>query len=227
MSFGSQSASRTRRLAHRGDHRSAPEDTLAALLAALEIPGCDGLEFDVRVSADGVPVLLHDETLARVQQRDDRVDALDAEVLGKDGIPTLAAVLAAVPRSAFLDIELKTDGGRAVAAALRDGRGPELENAVVSSFQPATLASIRTLEPAWPRWLNALDLDSATIALAKDLGCSGVSVDWRAIDAAGIARARTDGLVVVAWTVITRRDVARLWELGVVAICVEGEALEG
>ena len=45
------------RLAHRGDWRRAPENTLAAFLAALAVPGCDGLEFDVRASADGVPVV--------------------------------------------------------------------------------------------------------------------------------------------------------------------------
>ena len=68
------------RLAHRGDWRRAPENTIPALTAALEIAGCDGLEFDVRASADGVPVLLHDETLERVQGRPDRVDALTAEL---------------------------------------------------------------------------------------------------------------------------------------------------
>ena len=45
------------RLAHRGDSRVAPENTLEALLAAMRIPGCDGVEFDVRLSRDGVPVL--------------------------------------------------------------------------------------------------------------------------------------------------------------------------
>ena len=61
------------RLAHRGDWRHAPENTIPALLAALKVPACGGLEFDVRLSADGVPVLLHDETLARVQGRPEPV----------------------------------------------------------------------------------------------------------------------------------------------------------
>src|SRR6266540_2630058 len=45
------------RLAHRGDWRRAPENTIPALLAGLKVPGCDGLEFDVRLSAVGVPSL--------------------------------------------------------------------------------------------------------------------------------------------------------------------------
>jgi len=55
------------RLAHRGDGRVAPENSLAAMRAALTVPGCNGLEFDVRFARDGTPVLLHDTTLDRVQ----------------------------------------------------------------------------------------------------------------------------------------------------------------
>ena len=62
------------RLAHRGDWRHAPENSLGSIAAALAVPGCDGVEFDVRLSSDGVPVLLHDETLDRVQGRPGRVD---------------------------------------------------------------------------------------------------------------------------------------------------------
>ena len=94
---------RTLRLAHRGDWRHAPENSIAAFAAALAIPACDGLEFDVRASADGVPVVCHDATLERIHGRPDRVDALSAAALEALGVPTLADVLAtagpaAVPR---------------------------------------------------------------------------------------------------------------------------------
>ena len=102
------------RLAHRGDWRRAPENTLAAFLAAIAVPGCDGLEFDVRASADGVPVVIHDETLKRVQGVDGRVDELSADALERHGVPSLADVLAAIPRRAFLDVELKLYPGRGV-----------------------------------------------------------------------------------------------------------------
>src|SRR5258706_10746745 len=119
------------RLAHRGDWRRAPENTIAAFLAALAVPGCDGLEFDVRAAADGVPVVIHDETLARVQGVAARVDQLTAEGLERHGVPTLEAVLAAVPRRAFLDVELKGDPGRGAVDVLPAGRGPRLERAGV------------------------------------------------------------------------------------------------
>jgi glycerophosphoryl diester phosphodiesterase len=81
--------------------------------------------------------------------------------------------------------------------------------------------------PTWPRWLNADDLAPATVALATELGCRGISVEWRAIDAAAMARARAADLDVAAWTVRRRPTFARLARLGVVAVCVEAAALDG
>jgi glycerophosphoryl diester phosphodiesterase len=217
----------TLRLAHRGDHRRAPENSLAALLAALQVPGCDGVEFDVRVSSDGIPVLLHDATLERVQDRPEAVGQLTADELEPLGIPRLAAVLAALPRRAFLDIELKEPFGLPLIEVLAAGRGPEILNAVVSAFDPATIGRIRDLVPGWPCWLNTLDLEPATIVTAAELGCLGISAEWAAIDSAGMSAAWAAGLSVAAWTVTERSDYTRLVQLGVAAICVEGEALDG
>jgi glycerophosphoryl diester phosphodiesterase len=221
---------RALRLAHRGDWRRAPENTLPALLAALAVPGCDGLEFDVRQSADGVPILLHDDSLARVQGRPDRADELTAAELAAYGVPTLAGVLAAVPRSAFLDVELKGDPGPSIGAlveVLEAGRGPALERAAVSSFDLAALERLRAERRGWPCWLNAEDLSAPTIALARRLGCRAVSVDWRAVTPSTAEAARRAGLELAAWTVRRRATAARLERLGVVALCVEAAALDG
>ena len=223
---GAQATRSPLRLAHRGDWRVAPENSLAALVSATRIRGCDGVEFDVRLSRDGVPVLLHDETLRRVQRLPGRVDELDVAVLATAGIPTLADVLEALPTSVFLDVELKGDAhGEATAAVLRAGRGEVPGQALVSSFEPATLDTIRTLLPGWRRWLNAEDLAPTTLSLAMGLGCSGVSVLWGGITTASFRRAADAGLDVAAWTVRRPATVERLGRLGVVACCVEGEAL--
>ena len=136
------------RLAHRGDWRHAPENTLPALLAALKAPACDGLEFDVRLSADGVPVLLHDETLARVQGRPERVDDLRARALAELGVPSLADVLAAIPHRAFLDVELSGRLDLAVVEVLAAGRGPGL---ATPDRQPLT---VRVSIPSLPKARN-------------------------------------------------------------------------
>jgi glycerophosphoryl diester phosphodiesterase len=218
---------RALRLAHRGDWRRAPENTTAAFTAALAVPGCDGLEFDVRAARDGVAVCYHDETLTRVHGVDRRVDELTADELEDLGIPTLVAALTAIPRRAFLDVELKGDPGRGAFEALVAGRGAGLQRAVVSSFEPGTLERIGGFAPGWPRWLNAIDASPATIATAVELGCRGISVEWHAIDRAAMVRARTAELEVAAWTVRRRPTVERLERLGVGAVCVEAAALDG
>ncbi len=215
------------RLAHRGDWRRAPENTVPALLAAMDVPACDGVEFDVQRSADGVPILLHDDTLARVQGRPERPDQLSARALEDLDVPALADVLAALPRRAFLDVELKGDPGPAVVEVLASGRGPTLNRAVVSSFEPATLERIAGLAPTWPRWLNSEDLEPATIATAVELGCVAIAAEWHAIDAASVRAARAAGLDVAGWTVRRRDTFDRLERLGVVAMCVEAAALDG
>ena len=219
--------SRTLRLAHRGDWRRAPENTLAAFRAALAIPACDGLEFDVRAAADGVPVVYHDETLARVHGRPERLDALASDALADIGVPSLADVLQAVGRRPFLDIELKVDPGPALVEVLAAGRGPELHNAVVSSFEHRALEAIGRRAPTWPRWLNTVELDDAIVGAAVALGCRGVAVQWRALDSRTVAVAVSAGLEVAAWTVRRRPTFNRLARLGVVAACVEARALDG
>ena len=218
---------RTLRLAHRGDWRRAPENSLAAFVAALAVPACDGLEFDVRLAADGVPVINHDATLERVHGRPERVDALPAGALAEFGVPTLADLLAAVGRRPFLDVELKGDPGPTIVEVLAAGRGPALANAVVSSFDRVALERMAHLAPTWPRWLNAESLDAATIAAALDLGCRAVAVEWHALDRRSVGLARAAGLDVASYTVRRRSTYARLEGLGVVAICVEAGALDG
>ena len=215
-------------VAHRGDHANVPENTLAAFAAAIARPGCDGVELDVRASADRVPVVLHDATLRRVQGRPEAAADLPAAALRALGVPSLADVLAACPPPAFLDIELKEDLGAIAVEALRAARvdaGGILERAVISSFEPAILQAMRRLAPGWPCWLNANDLEPGTLEAAVALGCRGISAQASAITpraAKAVARA---GLDLAAFTLSDPRMLGRLARLGCVAACVEGAAL--
>ena len=217
----------TLRLAHRGDSRRAPENSLAAFAAALAVPACDGLEFDVRLAADGVLVMCHDDTLQRTHGRPDRVDALSGEACEALGVPSLPDVLRSVGRRPFLDIELKVDPGPTIVAVLAAGRGPDLSNAVVSSFERAALERVSRLAPSWPRWLNSHTLEERDIATALELGCRGIAAQWRALDARSVASAQAAGLEIASWTVRRRATFDRLERLGVVAVCVEAGALDG
>jgi glycerophosphoryl diester phosphodiesterase len=222
----------TMRLAHRGDWRNAPENSLAAMEAATGLAHCDGLEFDVRSSFDNVAVLLHDATLARVQRVPLACSTLTADQLAEHGVATIAEVLKAVGCDPFLDVELKEPVRSAIdALELERGRTAddgqaELRNAVVSSFDAPILAWLRALRPTWPRWLNTRELSADTVARATDLGCVAISAEFHVIDEASMALASKAGIGVAAWTVRSKADYKRLEALGVIAICAEGEALD-
>lgn len=221
-------AARSLRLAHRGDWRVAPENSLAALAAAVRIPACDGVEFDVQLSRDDVPVLLHDDTLTRVQGIDARVDELDAADLATHGIPTLVEALGMLGSEPFLNVELKGHThGDTTADILRSFRGEGGTRASITSFEVPSLLAMSESLPGWRLWLGAMALNAASIKQARELGCHGVTVDWHTITPATMAKARAAGIEVVAWTVRRRVSFNRLAQLGVVAQCTEAAALDG
>jgi len=205
-------------LAHRGDWRQVPENSLAALLAGSRAPGSDGVEFDVRLSRDGVPVVIHDHDLLRVQGVPRAVGDLTGEELSGHGVPSLSDVVLAIPRDAFLDIELKEVPNRAVVEAIAAGRGPDLARGVISSFEGAALRRMMGLAPRWPRWLIAEAADDAVLARAADLRCRGLAVRWESIDEAAARAVSRAGLELAAWTVRRQETVEWLARLGVAAV---------
>jgi glycerophosphoryl diester phosphodiesterase len=107
-------------LAHRGASAYAPENTLAAFNLAFEI-GADGIELDVTLTKDGIPVVIHDDTVDRTtdghglikQMTLEQVERLDAggwfnERFRGERIPTLEQVLVGVGTRGVVNIELKT-----------------------------------------------------------------------------------------------------------------------
>jgi glycerophosphoryl diester phosphodiesterase len=221
----SEPTARALRLAHRGDHRGALENSLQAMAAAVAIAGLDGVEFDVRAAADGTPVLLHDPTLHRTHGRGERPEDLGVEALQAIGVPSLAAVLDAIPIDRFLDVELKSDVAAAAAPLLVD-RATRGGRVVASSFDARVLRSLAAVAPSVERWLNVDRLGPEAIAEASELRCTVVSAGHRSVDAPSIHAARARGLAVAAWTVTAVAELRRLDALGVVAVCVEGAAVE-
>jgi glycerophosphoryl diester phosphodiesterase len=129
-------------LGHRGarSSRHIPENTLASFELCLQ-QGCDGFEFDVRRSSDGLAVICHDATVGGM-----KIENTDAKSLA---LPALDDVLREFSRHAFLDIELKVEGLEALTLAeLR--RHPPQKGYVISSFLPEVLAAVHDLDPAIP-----------------------------------------------------------------------------
>src|SRR5271168_5417742 len=96
-------------LGHRGarGEKSVPENTLASFDLALA-QGCDGFEFDVRLTADEQPVVCHDATAHRFKIAEHSAEKLQ--------LPHLREVLARYQRAAFLDVELKVPGLEKITA---------------------------------------------------------------------------------------------------------------
>src|ERR1035438_6291284 len=129
-------------LGHRGarSSRHIPENTLASFELCLQ-HGCDGFEFDVRRSANGLPVVCHDPVIAGLE-----IERTPAAQLG---LPTLEDVLRQFSSCAFLDIELKVTGlEKQLIAALAEY--PPAKGYVVSSFLPEVLRAVHDLDANIP-----------------------------------------------------------------------------
>jgi glycerophosphoryl diester phosphodiesterase len=215
-------------LAHRGDWRVAPENSLEALVAGAAAPRSDGVEFDVHLAADGVAVVIHDEDLLRVQGVPHAVRGHPSAALARHGVPSLADVLAALPEAAFLDVEVKVVPDQGMADVLLEARGAAPARAIISAFEAESLHVAADLLPGWPRWLNveATDDLQRAIATARATGCAAISAEWQLITPRSARVVQDAGLQLAAWTVRRRSTVERLARLGVVGICVEGSPLD-
>lgn len=209
-------------IAHRGFAELAPENTLPAVRAAYE--RVDAVEIDVRRCGSGELVVVHDETVDRVTDATGPVAAFtaaelaDLDVLDSGaGIPTLDAVLAAVPDDGLLNIELKEDGLAPDAVRATTGAGVDV---LFSSFDAHRLRAVREAGPAPVGLLVAEDvLDHCSTA--SDLGCEAIHPHWTLCDQAVVDRAHDAGMAVNAWTVPTRQAGTDLATLGVDGIIVD------
>ena len=152
-------------IAHRGYCELYPENTLPALLAALDA-GEDAVEFDVQLSRDGVPMVFHDPTLNRTTGRSGAIVEYSAKELGKISaheparlgeryagtpIPTLAAVaqgLAAHSGPVFVELKQDTIPHHAITqavAAVLEACAPLGERAVLISFDSAIIQVARSV----------------------------------------------------------------------------------
>lgn len=128
---------------HRGARavQSIPENTFASFDRALA-DGCDGFEFDVRLTADGQAVIRHDPTVGKME-----VALATAQQLA--GLPRLAEVLERYQNTAFLDIELKVPGLEKLTIDLLQSRPPR-RGFLVSSFLPEVLRTLNAQDSSLP-----------------------------------------------------------------------------
>ncbi|MFE9927721.1 glycerophosphodiester phosphodiesterase [Streptomyces sp. NPDC005533] len=206
---------------HRGDPYRVRENTLPSIRSAFA-RGADAVEIDVRLTRDGVPVLLHDETLQRLWGHDLRLDDVTApqlKELTEGGVPTLRDAL--------------TDAGAAAGRLMLDlpGASPEAVRDVVGLVRECG-ARERTYYCAGPNSMlavRAADPDAeialtwTTLSPPRRVLIDAVTPRWLNYRFGLVSRELTDalhrdGLLVSAWTADTKWAMKRLVKAGVDSI---------
>jgi len=210
-------------IGHRGAAADAPENTLAAFALALE-QGADGIELDVQLCADGVPVIIHDATVDRTCDGTGRVGELTLAELrlltiaNDQPIPTLDDLFTALGRRTLYNVELKAlgRGGDALAAAVARVIAAHgvAEQVLISSFSPFTLRAAQRHLPAGVP-VALLRERRATRPAHALLRAAADHPHHPLVDEALMAWARRRGLRVNAWTVDDPAEARRLLRLGV------------
>ena len=227
-------------LAHRGGGTLAPENTLAAIRAG-RAAGFEGIECDAMLSADRVPMLIHDPTLERTTEGRGDVAAATAAELGRldagswlaprfagEPVPTLAQAIALCRElGSWMNVEIKPSPGRdietgvAVADLVARSFGPGETAPLLSSFSRSALAAARRAQPrlalGWlceappAHWRAALD----------ELGAVALHCDHRRLTAERALEVKAAGYGLFCYTVDDPARVTELFDWGVDALCTD------
>lgn len=211
-------------IGHRGASAFAPENTLTAFIAAI-LAGADGIEFDVRLSGDGVPVIIHDETLYRTHGLRRRVADLSAKELGEFGVPSLRELFAVMAGNELL-LCLEIKGSSAELAERCCGLVREFsfeERVIVECFDLNVLKFVDLTKAALfePR----IYADQKLIDRALGVGASVLALHHRLAKPSLVEKAKLAGLRVVVWTVDDPAWITRARAMGIEALITNDPAM--
>lgn len=207
------------RVGHRGAAGHAPENTLAAVRQGIAL-GADLVEVDIRRTADGALVALHDATVNRTTNGRGRIDRLslhDVRSLdagGRDPVPTFEEVIEAAAGRAGLMVELKVAGAarQAVAAV----QAAAFEGPVVyASFLHEELAHVRAADPTAALMALFGRLPRAPVARAMGYQLSHVGLHYRTATRRLVNAFHRAGLLVFVYTPDRAEDIRRALSAGV------------
>ena len=226
-------------IGHRGTADLAPENTLVGLRRAHQ-EGASWVEFDVKLTADNVPILMHDDRLDRTTNGRGKVAAASLEdIQGLDAgawfapafdgepVPTFRAALElCIELDLGVNVELKPCPGREVQTAgialkmLReiwpeDGKRPK---PLISSFEQPALAAALDAAPDLPRGCLVTRVRGRWRQVFDALGCTTLNVSNRWISQKHIDAAKAENIPVLVYTVNDPDRALTLWKMGVTSI---------
>jgi glycerophosphoryl diester phosphodiesterase len=202
-------------LGHRGARalKSLPENTLASFDQALA-DGCDGFEFDVRLTEDDEAVVCHDPKTGGVE-----ISRATAKQVSQ--LPRLRDVLQRY-RDSFLDIELKVKGLERITLDLFLRHKPR-GGFVVSSFMPGALKSVRALDATVP--LGLICESKTQLRFWSELSIQYVIAQQELVEPELVRKIKGAGKKVMVWTVNEPADMQRFAEYGVDGIISDHTSL--
>ncbi len=211
-------------IAHRGSPLRAPENSLEGFRRTVT-DGAHAVEFDIQLTADGVPVVIHDWLLDRtttasgyVREMSSAAIREQARLANGEPVPTLVEVLDVLRPSgvqAYLEI-VTADAGEAVASvALQHYPAARL---VLSSFHHRLLRDLRSRHPEL-RLMAVFECAPVDpVRLVREAGADEAGVCFRSIDPQLLAQFKAASIPVFGWTVNHPRDIARARAMGLAGV---------
>lgn len=220
-------------IAHRCGGALAPENTLAGLCLAARL-GCRGVEFDTMLAADGVPVLMHDETLERTttgrgqvaKMASTQIAQLDAGVrqhpaFATEPVPTLdQALRLCAELGLWANVEIKPSSGQDAETGRVVARHAAATNCclVLSSFSPEAMHAAAKEAPLIPRAILVKNIPTDWRVRMTALGAVALHTAARGLSAAAAKEVRAAGFGLACYTVNHRDEAERLFAMGVSAV---------
>lgn len=221
-------------MGHRGAAASAPENTLAGIRKAAAY-GASWVEFDVKLTADAVPVLMHDDSLERTTGHDIPASELSlAEMKGLDAggwfapefagetVPTLEETLALLLElDMAANIEIKpspgeeTDTVTRTIAVLERVWPASAPAPLMSSFSEQSLEGLQKQAPSLPRGFLVEELPEDWLTLARKLGCVTIHHYAKVVTEAQVAETKAAGYGLAAYTVNEPEQARQLIDWGI------------
>ena len=219
-------------VAHRGAGKLAPENTLAAFKLGAK-NGYRMFECDVKLSSDGVPFLLHDDTLERTTEGQGVAGLQTWQTLQKldagrwhsspyagEPLPSLETIAAYCITNDFdLNIEIKpTTGtdlytGEVVARHAARLWQKSARKPLLTSFKPDALQAARVAAPHLPRGLLLHELWTGWLETGLMLGCQAIVCNHKLWDSSSVTQAKSADFKTLSYTVNDEADVQRLLAL--------------
>lgn len=203
-------------------HRGAPDRALENSLASIALAAADGadmIEFDVRLTADGEPIVLHDARTGRTAKANLPVastySARLRETRLKNGepLPFLADVLELVRGSVPINIHIKTPGGAAAVHRILSGTGYKGEVLLSSGLREECLAA-RSLRPALSCGLVTGRPSASDIAFCLRHSLPSIHPDHRRLSLLRVRKVKSAGLLLIPYTVDDPETLFRLVDAG-------------